>query len=65
MLFESRLQDKLQEGLEKGLEEGRKEGLEEGIEKIIKVMYQRGKSIEEIAADTGYEINMVREIIQK
>ena len=52
----------LAEGLAKGREEGLAKGLAEGIQSVAKTMKNAGKSIEEIAAMTGLDRQVIEEL---
>ena len=52
----------LAEGLAKGREEGRAKGHAEGIQSVAKTMKNAGKSIEEIAAMTGLDRQVIEEL---
>ena len=58
-----------EEGLEQGLEQGIEQGLEQGItqkqEEVIFKLYQKGKSVEEIADLLDLSIDEVRKILGK
>ena len=52
----------LAEGLAKGREEGLAKGLAKGIRSVAKTMKNAGKSIEEIAAMTGLDRQVIEEL---
>ena len=52
----------LAEGLAKGREEGLAKGLAKGIQSVAKTMKNAGKSIEEIAAMTGLDRQVIEEL---
>ena len=62
-----------QEGLAKGRQEGRQEGLTEGLNKgltkgqaeIVKRMYARGRSLEEISGMTDLPLEKVKQLVEQ
>ena len=67
--YNSAIKSAKEEGLEQGLEQGIEQGLERGItqkqEEVIFKLYQKGKSVEEIADLLDLSIDEVRKILGK
>jgi flagellar biosynthesis/type III secretory pathway protein FliH len=51
-----------EEGIEKGREEGIEKGREQGVRVVAKNMLTRGMSVDDVAAITGMERNMLTDL---